>query len=59
MRYLFLLLALLGLARSGDFRGHAVPSGPAAHRGLSQAAPVSSIDTATISEVGTPEPRRK
>jgi len=59
MRYLFLMLALLGLAGSGDLRGRAVPSGAAGRRPLSHAAPIPSADTVTISEDGTPQPRAR
>lgn len=58
MRYLFLMLALLGLAGSGDLRGRAVPSGSAGHRSLSHSATTRSTDTVTILEDGTPQPRR-
>lgn len=58
MRYLFLMLALLGLATSGDLRGRSVPRGPAGHRTFTQTVPSASSGTATISEDGTPLPRR-
>jgi hypothetical protein len=57
MRYLFLLLSLLGLARSGDVRGRAVPNGTSVHRPLRPAA-TSTVDTVAISEDGTGYPRK-
>jgi hypothetical protein len=59
MRYLFLMLALLGLVTAGDLRGPRVPSTPAGRRPLTHTASTGSMDVATIADDGTPVPRRQ
>ena len=58
MRFLFLMLALLGLAGSGDLRGRSVPSDTRGRRPIGHTVRISPADVVTISDDGTPQPRK-
>ena len=58
MRLLFLMLALLGLAGSSDLRGRSAPGAARGRRPASHTVGTSPADVVTISDDGTPQPRR-
>jgi len=58
MRYLFLLLAFLGLATAGDWHGRSAPAGPKGRAPQSHSTTPSASQIAVITEDGTPTPRR-
>ena len=58
MRYLFLMLALLGFATAGDLRGRSAPTGSKGRAPQSHVSAAPTTGVATISEDGTPIPRR-